>query len=224
MISKDREKTKAVSLRKRGSSYTQILKQVHVAKSTLSLWLREVGLSKPQKQKLTERRLAAARRGGLKKREMRIEKTAIIKDKAKKEVPKLIKDPFWLAGVLLYWAEGSKQKEWSPSEKVAFSNMDPDMIFLFHKWLKSYFMDVQLKYELYIHMSGDIDSAKQFWSNLLGIRKDRLLVYLKKHNPKTTRKNTGKKYFGGVRIVIQKSTDINRRIEGWTEGVIEYLK
>ena len=59
----------ALNLRKQGFSYSEILERIPVAKSTLSLWLREVGLSKRQKQHLTQKKLDAAWRGGQVKRE-----------------------------------------------------------------------------------------------------------------------------------------------------------
>ena len=52
MLAKIEEKQKAIALRKRGYSYSEILAEVPVAKSTLSLWLRSVGLAKKQKQLL----------------------------------------------------------------------------------------------------------------------------------------------------------------------------
>ena len=58
------EKIKALELRRKGLTYKEILKQVPVAKSTLSLWLREVGLSKTQKQRITQKQIKASQRGG----------------------------------------------------------------------------------------------------------------------------------------------------------------
>lgn len=52
-------KEKAINLRKRGFSYSEILEQIPVAKSTLSSWLHSIGLSKKQKQRLTEKKLAS---------------------------------------------------------------------------------------------------------------------------------------------------------------------
>ena len=45
-MAKVSEKKKAIELRKQGLSYSEIRKIVTVAKSTLSLWLRSVGLAK----------------------------------------------------------------------------------------------------------------------------------------------------------------------------------
>jgi transposase len=62
MLTKLKEKETAIELRKQGYSYSEILKKVPVAKSTLSLWLRSVGLAERQKQRLTEKK----RKGQLK--------------------------------------------------------------------------------------------------------------------------------------------------------------
>jgi transposase len=51
----------AIQLRREGYSYSEILKKVPVAKSTLSLWLRSVNLTNSQKQKLTLKKLKSAK-------------------------------------------------------------------------------------------------------------------------------------------------------------------
>ncbi|MDO8492325.1 MAG: hypothetical protein Q7S34_01635 [bacterium] len=78
MISKLKEKEIAIKLRREGKSYREILEQIPVAKSSLSLWLRDVGLSKRQNQRLTERRLMASQRGGDVKRAQRLERSNFI--------------------------------------------------------------------------------------------------------------------------------------------------
>lgn len=219
-------KEKAVILRKQGLSYTEVLKEVPVAKSTLSLWLRSVGLSKRQKQRLTEKKLAAAKRGGLKVQKTRIEKTKQIKNRARSEVKHFIHDPLWLTGTLLYWAEGTKEKEWRPSGRVTFSNMDLEMHRLFRQWLKRY-TDIgenDLRYELYIHETKDIGKAKGFWTKNLNLSNQELRVYFKRHNPKSVRKNNNIDYNGLLTIRVLKSSNLNRKIAGWIEGVIEYFK
>jgi len=72
-MTKIKEKERAIKLREKGFSYSEILKWIPVSKSTLSLWLKRVGLSKIQKQRLTEKKLAAALRGARAKREQKIE-------------------------------------------------------------------------------------------------------------------------------------------------------
>src|SRR3989344_520494 len=97
-------KEKAISLRREGRSYSEILKVVPVAKSTLSLWLRDVGLSKRQKQQLTAKKIAAAKRGGAMRKKMRETETKKIHDIAEEEVGNITKRDLWLIGTALYWA------------------------------------------------------------------------------------------------------------------------
>ena len=133
---KFQEYQKAIELRKTGLSYTEILQQVHVAKSTLSLWLRSVGLSKCQKQRLTERKLASIKRGWQKWRGMRLQKVRELKQKAYAEIGEVSKRELWLIGTALYWAEGSKEKENNVGQGLTFCNSDSQMIKFYLRWLE----------------------------------------------------------------------------------------
>jgi hypothetical protein len=163
MISKDQEKQKAVSLRREGYSYNEILKIVPVAKSSLSLWLKEVGLSKQQKQRLTEKKLASARRGAESRRNQKIFITEKIKSEAQKEILEISEKELWLIGVALYWAEGSKEKD-RKSGKMCFNNSDHKMVLLFRKWLVEIckIPADELIYSLYIHEKADWQKAKSY--------------------------------------------------------------
>jgi hypothetical protein len=43
---------------------------------------------------------------------------------------------------------------------------------------------------------------------------------VKRHNPKTVRKNVGDTYHGCLRIDVRRSADLYRRIEGWAEAIM----
>jgi len=43
---------------------------------------------------------------------------------------------------------------------------------------------------------------------------------LKRHNPKTVRKNTGQDYKGCLRIDVRRSGWLYRKIDGWTSAAI----
>lgn len=225
MVKKLAEKSLAIKLRKEGLTYTEILRQVSVAKSTLSIWLRSVGLAKVQKQVLTEKRRLAQQRGAARITDIRIERTKLIKTGARHEVLALKNDIFWAFGVALYWAEGTKNKEWSTSNAVQICNMDASIIKIFVAWAKKY-LEVRgdaIVYELYIHRTANLGLAKRYWSNELNIPSKKFKHYYKKPNPNPKRNNLYETYHGLMKVRIRKSTDANRRIEGWTEGVIEYL-
>jgi hypothetical protein len=174
-----------------------------VAKSTLSLWLRSVGLAKRQKQRLTEKKRAGQLKGAQTKREQRILLSEKIKNEAAKEVGKISKRELWLIGTALYWAEGTKQKESNPSQKVRFSNSDPRMIKLFLKWLTEICSIPleNLNFEIYIHETANIEEAKKYWSNILKLPLSKFQkTRLKKHKIKTNR-NINKDYHGLLAIL-----------------------
>lgn len=222
MILKTKEKEKAIKLRKQGFSYSEILRKVPVAKSTLSLWLRSIGLAKRQKQRLTEKKLNAMKLGWEACRQKRLRTTEEIKTKARNEIGKLSNRELWLIGIALYWAEGTKQKENNPSQKVRFSNSDPLMIKVFFRWLRK-ICKIPLRdlgFEIYIHETADIEEAKKYWSCILNLSvKNFQKIRLKKHKINTKRRNIGNKYHGLLAITVKRSTNLNRKIQGWINGI-----
>lgn len=226
MISKTGERQKAISLRRQGFSYREILKEVPVAKSTLSLWLRSVGLSEKQKQHLTEKKRLAALRGAKKRHDERIQKSLGIRKKAKKEIGLLSERELWLMGIMLHWAEGAKEKDWHPSVGVRFSNSDANMLKFFLNWLEK-FCNISLsdiKIEIYLHKNSrnDLETVRKYWSQQLDISSDFLhTVYWKKNNIMTNRHNRQQNYYGILVLVVKKSTNLNRKISGWIEGIYQ---
>ena len=222
MEEKTAEHKKAIQLRRKGYSYSEILRIVPVAKSTLSLWLRDIGLARHQQQRLTEkRRLAQAKAQQACRTARMTRETATIKT-AQSEISTLSQKELWLIGTALYWAEGSKQKSTNVSQRVSFGNSDPDMIVFFVTWLQKVCLwkSQDIAYSIYIHQSADIEKAKQFWSHLLKTPIER--VYFKPSNQKTTRKNTQEQYHGLLRVEARRSTELNRKIRGWIAGIVDH--
>jgi len=129
-----------------------------------------------------------------------------------------------LIGIALYWAEGTKQKEKSVSQSVVFSNSDPLMVDFFLRWLLRTINipQEQIYFELVIHENHKNRHKEiiNFWSKKLRLPKEKFdRIYLKKNLVKTVRKNLLEGYFGLIRIRVRKSTNLNRKISGWTEGV-----
>lgn len=197
-------------------SYGEILEKVPVAKSTLSLWLRSVGLVKRQKQVLSEKRRAAALRGAAKRREQRLASIRLIEVVAKKEFSRFRNKLLWLAGVMLYWAEGAKQKVTNVSQGVKFSNSDSGMIRLFLKWLAEVcgVPESDMKCELYIHQTGKVKKATRYWNQQLRPLKVEA-IYFKRSKITTNRKNTSEGYHGLITVRVRRSTNLNRKISAW---------
>lgn len=224
MFMKTDLKNKAIALRKEGNTYSEIMKVIPVAKSTLSEWLRSVGMVKEVKQVFTEKRRLASLKGGQAKRNQRIEKSNKIFNTAEKEIGKLSKRELWLLGIALYWAEGSKEKEGRPGSGISFSNSDYQMVNLFLKWLLE-IMNIpkaEIHCEIYIHDSyrNEVGRFQRYWSQKTGLPLNYFdTVYYKRIKINTKRKNIGDLYNGQIRVRVCKSSTLNRQVTGWVRGI-----
>lgn len=226
-MSKVTEKKKAINLRKKGLSYSEILKEISVAKSTLSLWLRSVGLAKEQKQRLTEKRRIAALRGAKTRREQRLTITKDIKDNAEKEIKKLSKRELWLIGISLYWAEGHKEKD--KGSLARLGNSDPKMIKVFLRWLYEIcgIKKKDIVFRIYLHETSKkrLKEVIKHWSRITGFSENNFQQITWKQNKiKTNRKNIGENYYGLLDVGVKKSINLNRKIQGWIEGIYKHCE
>jgi len=222
-------KERAIVLRRQGLTYREILAEIPVAKSTLSDWLHSVALSREQKQRLTEKKLEAIRKGGRVKHLQKIAFIREITEIAKLDVGLISDREFWFMGIMLYWAEGSKEKEYGAGKALQFTNTDPEMINLFIRWLSRFFGKTfdDFTLSLWIHdlQKTRTEEIITFWAEALNCPREYIrYIYYKKGNPKTKRKNTGDSYHGTVRVTVKSSSTLNRKIAGWVQGVVNYFR
>ena len=119
---KPAERCQALQLRRDGTSYQDIRRQLGVAKSTLWRWLKVEGLVETQPQRLTELRRAAQRRGAEAVRAKYVAHTQALIAHARQQVGRLSWRELWILGIALYWAEGTKQKAHNVAQRVVFTN------------------------------------------------------------------------------------------------------
>ncbi|MBU3869404.1 hypothetical protein KN815_36700 [Streptomyces sp. 4503] len=218
---KDDLRARAREMRLRGMTYDRIQLELGCSKSSISLWVRD--LPKPDRPPRTrEEASAIAKRGWeatLRQREIERQRTKLA---AAREVGKLTDRELFLVGVGLYWSEGSKSKPHNPTERATFINSDPDMIQLYLAWLSLLGVEPErLRYRVMIHESAQVAEAERYWAELIGVDVTTLeRTTLKKHNPKTVRKNVGEGYRGCLVVRVLKSADLYRRIEGWWYGIV----
>ncbi len=162
MARRIQEKQKAIELRKEGNSYSHIRKVLGINKSTLSCWLKEYPLSEAQKKKLRSSRIESYIATRRKKREIFLEE--IYRGQKKILLP-LTKKELLVAGLCLYWGEGSK----SNINELRIANTDPSVIKAGMYWLEKVFLVPHLKFTARLHLYRDMDIKKetQFWSALL---------------------------------------------------------
>jgi transcriptional regulator with XRE-family HTH domain len=204
---KDDLREKARELRLKGLTYDQIQVELGCSKSSISLWVRD--LPKPERRSPTEQ----ARLAGQRRWEHENARRDSEREQAKQSA---------FAGTALYWAEGGKDKTYSRREALKFINSDPNVIRLYLRWLE--LLDVprdRMHFRVYIHETADVSAAEEFWADVVGVDvSDFQTTSLKKHTPKTNRKNTTEAYRGCLSIYVTKSADLYRRMEGTWYGIV----
>lgn len=217
---KDDIRAKARELRLQGMTYDQIQVELGCSKSSISLWVRD--LPKPERKRSRDESSAIGRRGWEATLQRRDVERQAQKQRAADEVGAMTDRELFLLGVGLYWAEGTKSKPYRTQERVTFVNSDPGMIEVFLAWLRLLGVDDDaLRFHVLIHETADVAGAERFWADLTGAAPSAFgKTSLKKHSPKTNRKNAGENYRGCLAVRVLKSAELYRRIEGSWYGIV----
>lgn len=188
--------------------------------------MHKVEITNRQKEVLLEKQREGRMKGAQKRKSWRLKRERIILGKAAKEISKISNRELWLLGIIAYWCEGSKQKVNNISGRVIFANSDPFLIKLFIKWVKEIckVSEDRLIFTLYLHETGNLEKSLSFWSKTIEVDKGYFAkTILKKHNRSTNRKYDNDLYFGLLRVTVRNSTDLNRQIKGWEDGINRFL-
>jgi len=213
-------KNKAQLLRKKGLSVKEIQRRLKVSRSSVSLWVRDIQLTKKQLRKLYLNKKTGGLKGSIiaamNKTRARKELTEKLMKEGKKEVGIVSKRDKFVAGISMYFAEGDKG-----DKNVSFSNSDPRAIKFTVNWFRNICRVPLNKFRLslYIHDNLNERKAKRFWTKLTKIplaqfRKS----YIVKNNPHRLRKV--RHIYGVLRITVS-DVNLHRRIMGWISGVFE---
>jgi len=190
---KNIEKQKALELRRNGYSFGEITQELGVAKSSVSLWVRDIKLTKEQKLLLRSKHNNSEvieRRRATRLKNERIKREAIIIE-AQRTVTNLTLKELFIAGVMLYWAEGGKTQS-----VVRFSNGDPEMIKIMMVFFKKICRVPQEKFHGYIHIHPHLDNklAEVYWSKVSGIGLEKFYKTYRKVNPSSKNKRKSLPY------------------------------
>lgn len=126
-----------------------------------------------------------------------------------------------MIAVTAYWCEGKKDKPYDRRETVTFINSDPDVISVWLQFLsrRGYGND-RLRLNLSIHESANLVAATRYWAEVAGVHPSHLgRPMLKRHNPKTSRKNTGEAYVGCLVVRVLQGRSLYQEIEGSWRGI-----
>ena len=139
-----------------------------------------------------------------------------VKAQAASEIGTLSVREVLLVGAALYWAEGSKDKEYARRERLVFINSDVRVIRIYLAWLDAMDVDPQRRsFRLSIHESADVKAATEFWSEAIGVRASSFRrPTLKRHKAMTVRLNVGPDYHGCLIVEVAKSRVEYQRMDG----------
>lgn len=222
-MAKIKEKEQAIILRKKGKSISYIAKELLVSKSTVSIWCKDITLSRRQiniiaaktKHESTKALLFAAEQ----KRNERIIKTAQMKKIGSEEVGKLSDRDIFMVGLGLYWGEGYKKG----SQEMGFTNSDLSMIKFYIKWLRKTYSIPKTRLTLRVSINSihkdRIHEVERYWSKHTGIQLSQFTkTSLIKIRSKKVYENKNIHY-GTLRIKVQRGTNLRRQVMGSIESL-----
>jgi hypothetical protein len=216
---KDDVRRECRRLRALGLTHDDIAEITGASSASISGWVRDMPREFPG---AAERRLRRLQATCARKRAERAKIRAAQIDVAASTVGMVTDRELFLVGLTLYWAEGGKSKPWAIRDHITFVNSDPDVIVVFLGWLDLLGVDrCRLRFHVSIHDTADIPAAEGYWSDLAGVPVETFnRTSVKRHNPKTTRYNTGAAYRGCLIVDVLQSADLYRRVEGWWQGLV----
>ena len=218
MNAKVNMRVRAIALRKKGLSYNEIRLQVPVSKSSLSLWLKHIRLSPKHRARLYTKQIQILSRGTPSQIERRKREVAVINENARKEISlPLSLETYRFLGAALYWAEGSKTKNFE------MTNSDPVLIAFMARWFERMFgvPPSTLKAYLNIYPQQNETEIKQFWSDITGISIQNFGKSFIKPVGKGFKKNN--LYYGTIKVYVPKGTDMRHKTLAWIQAALQDL-
>jgi hypothetical protein len=153
------QQEQARAMRARNMTLQDIATELGVAKSSVSLWVREVPFTPSKRRTGPRSRPHPAH-------EAKLAQIAALDAEGVRRIGTLSESAFFAAGVALYAGEGAKTEGC-----VRFANSDPSMIRFFCAWFRRFFEidEARLRGRVYLHQGLDLHAAQAHWSEVAGI-------------------------------------------------------
>lgn len=214
-MSSSKSKEKAILLRRKGMSYSQIKDTLGISKSTLSGWLKDMPLSKERIRELRDNNQIRIEKTRATKRRKKMTRRKEVYARVAREIEES-KDKFFVSGFYLYWGEGTKTAEYT----VSITNSDPAVIRCFIDWLMILGVQINsLKVKLHLYSDQNEVELKEFWSSVTNIPLENFNKSYKKQN-KLGRKTYKGMFPYGTCVVAYHNRDMHEYV---LEG-IKYLR
>ena len=207
-----------LALRSLGLSYGEIQAMVPVPKSTLSTWFAGRRLTDTQVEAIKARTGAGSRRGiPVDTQAHRRAEIAQIRNGARRYALWHLEDAAFVAGVVLYWGEGSKTRNF-----VDLTNSDPAALRLFVTWCRMHLdPDIEFTLSLNLHEGNDEQLAMRYWRDELHLPDVRFGKSFIK--PRGTGHRKNRLPHGVCRVRTHRAADNWNRVMTWIDVVRDHL-
>ncbi|MGZ4315151.1 MAG: helix-turn-helix domain-containing protein [Gaiellaceae bacterium] len=204
--------------RQEGAPIKEIARRVGVAPSSVSRWVRDIELTAAQERELLRRNPAYNRQlSGTAKQAANRRAERIAYQEAGRRLA-LQGDRCHVAGCMLYWAEGEKDRN-----TLRFYNSDPEMVRFFVVFLKKYFdlqdEEIKITCNLFADHIQRRHEIEQFWLDVAQLSKCSLCKsYVNVYSRHSKRKRTNRLPYGTVRVTVCRT----RVVQGIFGSIQEY--
>lgn len=216
-MAKSKEKLISRKLRKNGWSLKEIADKLGVSKGSVSSWCLDIKLSKSQEQKLHEKMIRGSYKGRLiganLQRVKKIKKIQECAEKAKEDMICLSGRDLFIAGLGLYWGEGSKK------DSVRFYNSDPNAVMFMMRWFREVMEIEDERFLMYININQihkrRISAVIKYWSEVtnVAVGQFRKPFLIKTKNKKEY--DNFSRHYGTLCVRISKSSTLLYQILEW---------
>ncbi len=149
-----RERQEARRLRAQGKTLQEIADALDVAKSSVSIWVRDVPFTPSKRRTGAQRRPHPFH-------ERKLREIEACNEEGGRRLGVVGGQAFLVAGIALYAGEGSKT-----DGAVKLANSDPLIVAFFCRWLRAHFEidEARLRVRVYLHQGLDLAAAERHWS------------------------------------------------------------
>lgn len=201
------ERAEARRLRSEGKTLLEIANALHVSKSSVSLWVRDVPFT-PSKRR------TGAQSHPDPWHEAKLRHIHELNVVGRHLIGILSEHSFLVAGAALYAGEGTKG-----GSSVVFANTDPAMMSFFCLWLREVFVidESRMRVRVYLHQGLDLDVAVSFWSRVTGVPPSQ---FRKPYRAVAKHGIRNNKHEFGCAYVCYSSTEVHRSIMGLVRALL----
>lgn len=209
---------RACMMRKRGCSINEIYRELGVAKSSVSVWVRNVELSPDAQNRIQSRWTKGQHLAHTTLRLQTYERLNIARKYGVSVIEKFpkTKEAAQIICSLLYWCEGEKSKD---DRAFSFVNSDPALVKTFLHLLRFGFGIDERKLRACVHLHSYHDKEKQlqFWSKMTNIPR---VQFTKPYQKSSSSKRIREGYAGCISIRYY-DVKIARQVQGIARTFLE---